>query len=52
MENKEPNPPLPEDWKPLDVTPFKPLMAREAFIAQMKKEYPSITDAELEAYGA
>ncbi len=52
MENQEPNPPLPNDWKPLDIELFVPLCSRDELIAHLKKEHPGITDEELEAYGA
>jgi hypothetical protein len=44
-------PEQPQEQEPQPFTGFVPLSSRDLLIAELKKEYPGITDEQLEAYG-
>lgn len=49
---KEKKPEKKPEPRPVPSNLFVPLSTRDEIVAELKKEFPNITDAELEAYGA
>ncbi len=49
--DKDKKPIHPQEQQPVPSNLFVPLSSRDQMVAELKKEFPNITDEELEAYG-